>query len=65
MVESRIKAVADMVEARSNNRSYRPGLGIDIAYEEIPKGAGTLYDPEVASTLLHLIDNKILQFGQA
>jgi len=48
----------------SNNRLYRPGLGIDVAYAEIDKGAGIRYDPEVAKTLMHLIDNKTLQFDQ-
>ncbi len=61
LLESKILAVADVVEAMSNNRPYRPGLGIQVAYEEIQRGAGIHYDPEVAKTLLHLIDNKTLQ----
>ena len=64
LLESRILAVADVVEAMSNNRPYRPGLGIDVAYQKIQKGADTRYDPEVAKTLMHLIDNKTLQFDQ-
>ncbi len=65
LLESRILAVADVVEAMSNNRPYRPGLGIGVAYEEIQTGAGIRYDPEVARILMHLIDNNKLQFDQA
>ncbi len=52
------------MEAMANNRPYRPGLGIDVACEEIRRGAGTLYDPEVARTLIQLVDNKAINFNQ-
>ena len=47
MLEAKILAVADVVEAMSSNRPYRPGLGIEVALEEITKNSGTLYEPEV------------------
>ncbi|HAR49813.1 MAG TPA: two-component system response regulator, partial [Smithella sp.] len=37
LLESRILAVADVVEAISSDRLYRPSLGIDFALEEIDK----------------------------
>ena len=47
--ESRVLTVADVVEAMASHRPYRPGLGIDIALEEIQKNQGRLYDPEVTA----------------
>lgn len=52
--ESRILAVADVVEAIASHRPYRPALGIEIALHEIQKGMGTLYDPDVAKVCLSL-----------
>ncbi len=46
---ARIVAVADVVEAMSQHRPYRSSLGIDAALAEIARGAGTLYDAEVAA----------------
>ncbi len=42
-----IVAVADVVEAMSSHRPYRPALGLDAALEEIRKNRGRLYDPGV------------------
>jgi HD-GYP domain-containing protein (c-di-GMP phosphodiesterase class II) len=53
---ARIVAVADVVEAMTNHRPYRPGLGLDEALAEIRVGAGTRYDPLVAQTCLALFD---------
>lgn len=47
LLEARIVAVADVVEAMSSHRPYRPALGIDVAFDEIQKNKGVLYDPEV------------------
>jgi putative nucleotidyltransferase with HDIG domain len=43
--ESRIMAVADVVEAMISHRPYRPALGLEAALEEIRQGRGILYDP--------------------
>ena len=58
LLEARIMAVADVVEAMSSHRPYRPGLGIDKALAEIERGRGTLYDPNVADACLHLFREK-------
>ena len=42
-----IVAVADVVEAMSSHRPYRPALGIEAALDEIRKNRGRLYDPGV------------------
>ena len=47
--ESRVLTVADVVEAMASHRPYRPGLGIEIALEEIQKNQGRLYDPKVTA----------------
>jgi PAS domain S-box-containing protein/putative nucleotidyltransferase with HDIG domain len=48
LLEARILAVADVVEAMASHRPYRPALGIQAALEEISRNRGILYDPEVA-----------------
>ncbi len=45
--ESRILAVADVVEAMASHRPYRPALGSEAALQEIQGRKGTLYDAEV------------------
>jgi len=47
ILEARILAVADTVEAMSHNRPYRAAIGIDEALKEVENGKGTLYDPIV------------------
>lgn len=54
VLEARILAVADVVEAITSHRPYRAGLGLDVALDEISKGRGTLYDEQVADTCLKL-----------
>ena len=55
LFEARIMAVADVVEAMSSHRPYRPGLGIDKALAEIERGRGTAYDPAVADACLKML----------
>jgi PAS domain S-box-containing protein len=62
MVEARILAVADVVEAMASHRPYRPALGIELAFEEIIKGRGTLYDPEVVDACVRLFSEKSFRF---
>jgi PAS domain S-box-containing protein len=47
LLEARILAVADVVEAMSSHRPYRASLGIEAALEEIEKNKGILYDAAV------------------
>ena len=54
LMEARILAVADVVEAMASHRPYRPSLGIDAAMEEIEKNRGILYDIDVADACLRL-----------
>ncbi len=54
LVESRIMAVADVVEAMASHRPYRASLGIEPALKEIERGRGTAYDPVVVDACLKL-----------
>jgi PAS domain S-box-containing protein len=58
LVESRILAVADVVEAMASYRPSRPALGIDAALAEIEKNRGILYDSEVVDSCLRLFREK-------
>ncbi len=56
--EARILAVADVVEAITSHRPYRPGLGLDVALDEIRRGCGTIYDETIVDTCLELFTKK-------
>ncbi|MFZ1980078.1 MAG: PAS domain S-box protein [Smithella sp.] len=58
LIEARIMAVADVVEAMASYRPYRPGLGIEAALEEIEKNKGILYDNVAADACLRLFREK-------
>ncbi|RJQ30395.1 MAG: response regulator [Peptococcaceae bacterium] len=60
--EARIMAVADVVEAMSSHRPYRPALGIDKALEEISQNKGILYDSEVVDVCLKIFLEKDFKF---
>ena len=58
LIEARIMAVADVVEAMASHRPYRPALGIEAALEEIEKNKRILYDNTVADACLKLFREK-------
>ena len=58
LMESRIIAVADVVESMGSHRPYRPSLGIEAALEEIEKNRGTHYDNAVADACLRVFREK-------
>ncbi len=58
LLEARILAVADVVEAMMNHRPYRPALGIEPALDEIVANRGKYYDPEVVDACLRLFREK-------
>ncbi len=60
--ESKVLAVADVVEAIATHRPYRDSLGIDAALEEVEKNSGTLYDPLAAKACLGLFRKKGFTF---
>jgi PAS domain S-box-containing protein len=58
LIEARILAVADVVEAMASHRPYRAGLGIDAALNEIEKNKGIFFDNTVADACLRLFYEK-------
>ena len=62
LLEAKIICVADVVEAMSSHRPYRPALGIDKALNEINKNKGIFYDTEVVDTCLKLFKEKGFRF---
>ena len=54
MLEARIIAVADVVEAMASHRPYRPAVDAGVALAEIEANAGVLYDADVARACLRL-----------
>lgn len=58
LLEARIICVADVVEAMSSHRPYRPGLGIDAALEEITRLSGKCFDSRVVDTCVALFREK-------
>jgi PAS domain S-box-containing protein len=62
MLEAKILAVADVVEAMASHRPYRPALGIDLALNEIKKNRGSLYDPKIVDACVKLFSEKKFSF---
>jgi PAS domain S-box-containing protein/putative nucleotidyltransferase with HDIG domain len=58
LLEARILAVADVVEAMASHRPYRAALGINLALNEILKNRGSFYDPKVVDACLRLFNEK-------
>ncbi|MCX5856122.1 MAG: PAS domain S-box protein, partial [Deltaproteobacteria bacterium] len=54
LLEARIIAIADVVDAMASHRPYRPSLGTDMALREIEKSKGVLYDSDVVDACLML-----------
>lgn len=61
-LEAKILAVADVVEAMSSHRPYRPALGIDESLKEIVRNKGILYDPYVVDACIKLFREKGFSF---
>ena len=62
LLESKILAVADVVEAMSLDRPYRKALGIKKALKEITKHKGVLFDGEIVDTCVRLFEEKGFNF---
>jgi HD-GYP domain-containing protein (c-di-GMP phosphodiesterase class II) len=63
LMEARIIAVADVVEAMASHRPYRAAIGIGAALEEIEMNRGILYDADAADACLKLFRQKDYKFS--
>lgn len=64
LIQARILGVADVVEAMSSHRPYRPAKGIGAALAEVEGKKGILYDEAVVDACLRLFRKKGFAFGQ-
>ena len=62
IMEARILAVADVVEAMASHRPYRAAPGMNKALEEISQNKGVLYDSKAVDACLTLFRNKKFKF---
>ena len=62
LLEARILTVADVIEAMSSHRPYRPGLGIDKALDEVMNNKSTFFDPVVVDTCWNLFSTGQFKF---
>jgi HD-GYP domain-containing protein (c-di-GMP phosphodiesterase class II) len=56
-IEARIAAIADTYSAMTTDRSYRKGLGHDIAVAEIKKFSGTQFDPGIVEKFIQMVED--------
>lgn len=63
LLEAKVVAVADVLEAMAAHRPYRPSKGIDAAVREIVRHRGVLYDPRVVDACLAIVRTGKLPFG--
>jgi HD-GYP domain-containing protein (c-di-GMP phosphodiesterase class II) len=64
LVEAKILAVADVVEAMVSHRPYRPAFPLDNALKEIAQRRGTLYDADVVDACLTVFGEHGFKFRQ-
>lgn len=55
MIEARILAIADMLEALCSARSWRAARAMGSALDEIDRGAGTLFDRQLVAACTRLV----------
>ncbi|MFV0439072.1 MAG: HD domain-containing phosphohydrolase [Desulfopila sp.] len=63
LLESRILAVADVTEATSSFRPYRPARGIEAALTELKKYREICYDPDVVDSCVELLESGDFTFS--
>ena len=62
-IGAKVIAVADVAEAMSSHRPYRPALGVDLMSKELEAGRGRLFDPDAVDACLRLIREGRLVVG--
>jgi len=58
LLEARILAVSDVVEAMATHRPYHPAQPIEVALDEISKNKGKLFDPDVVEACVRVFKEK-------
>lgn len=55
-IDARVVGIADAYDAMSSDRIYRKALPKDVIREELIKGRGTQFDPELLDVFVELLD---------
>ena len=63
LLEAKILMVADVVEAMSSHRPYRPAPGVEKALDEIKKNRGILYESRVVDICIQLFKQHNFDFN--
>ena len=58
-IEARIIGIADSYDAMQSTRVYRPGLTPEVILNELKKGAGTQFDPDIVPIMCQMIDEGV------
>ena len=58
LLEARILAVADVLDAMASRRFHRPAIRPRLVMEEIKTNSGTLFDPEVVDACIAMLDRR-------
>ncbi|UCB45859.1 MAG: HD domain-containing protein [Spirochaetota bacterium] len=64
LLEAKILAVADVVEAMTNRRPYREGLGLPAALDEIESNASEKYDKDIVDICRDLFMKEKFKFQE-
>lgn len=57
-VSARCLAIADVFDAMTTDRPYRKGLPVEYALDELERGSGTQFDPQLTGVFVHLIRSR-------
>ncbi|QPM66830.1 sensor domain-containing diguanylate cyclase/phosphohydrolase [Atribacter laminatus] len=57
-LSARILSIADAYDVMISGRAYKPKMSKEEAMEEIKKGAGTQFDPELAKVFIEIVSNE-------
>ena len=63
LLEARVLAVADVVEAMVSHRPYRPAHTLEEALHEIGANKGTLYEPDAVEACLQVVERRGAELG--
>ncbi len=58
LIQARILAVADVLEAMASHRPYRAALGVEKAFDELRRNKGVHFDPDVVDSCLRVFTEK-------
>jgi HD-GYP domain-containing protein (c-di-GMP phosphodiesterase class II) len=65
LLEARILAATDVLEAMASHRPYRPALGVQAALSELRAGAGRRFDADVVVACERVIADGLVDLSEA